>query len=126
VAFLLLRFLQQGQDSLELAPLPRVGREIALQVEKLAAINLRIRSVSSDCLGRPWQAYIDGKPRTLWRANFAFQALEVPAGSHEVRLVYHEPWLPSGVGLSAAGLAGLVVLWRRRADSPPPHRAAGL
>lgn len=39
----------------------------------------------------PWRAYVDGKATPIWRANHAFQAVEIPAGSHEVKLVY-EDW----------------------------------
>src|SRR5262245_19463166 len=35
-----------------------------------------------------WKAYVDGKPVHRWRAHHAFQALEVPAGRHEVKLAY--------------------------------------
>lgn len=52
-----------------------------------------------------WTAQVDGKPARLWRANYAFQAVEVPAGDHEVILSYRDTafrW-----GWVAAGLAGL-------------------
>lgn len=35
-----------------------------------------------------WHAYVDGRRTPLWRANYAFQALEVPDGRHRVELVY--------------------------------------
>ena len=38
----------------------------------------------------PWHAYVDGKPTRLWRANYAFQALEVPAGNHQIQVVYED------------------------------------
>jgi hypothetical protein len=37
-----------------------------------------------------WLARVDGKPVPLWRANYAFQAVEVPAGRHEITLIYRE------------------------------------
>ena len=27
-----------------------------------------------------WKAHVDGRPARVWRANYAFQAIEVPAG----------------------------------------------
>ena len=35
-----------------------------------------------------WHAYVDGRRTPIWRANYAFQALEVPGGRHRVELVY--------------------------------------
>ena len=35
-----------------------------------------------------WKAYVDGQPARIWRANYAFQAVEVPAGRHQIQLVY--------------------------------------
>jgi hypothetical protein len=37
-----------------------------------------------------WHAFVDGKATPLWRANYAFQSLEVPAGQHQVRLIYED------------------------------------
>ena len=37
-----------------------------------------------------WKAYVDGKQVPLWRANHAFQAVEVPAGQHRVEIVYED------------------------------------
>jgi hypothetical protein len=39
----------------------------------------------------PWRAYVDQTPTTIFRANHAFQAVEIPAGIHQVKLHY-EDW----------------------------------
>ena len=31
-----------------------------------------------------WQAFIDGEKTQIFQANYLFQAIQVPAGSHEV------------------------------------------
>jgi hypothetical protein len=61
-----------------------------------------------------WKAYVDGQPMRLWRANHAFQALEVPAGKHQVRLAYEDSVFHVGavVSLVALGICG--VGWFRR------------
>jgi uncharacterized membrane protein YfhO len=59
---------------------------------------------------------VDGKPAPLLRANYAFQAVPVPAGPHTVRVVYEDYAFRAGAGLSA--LTALVVGFlgfRRRA-----------
>jgi hypothetical protein len=59
-----------------------------------------------------WRASVDGAPTPLWRANYAFQALEVPPGRHQVRLVYEDRAFQTGALISVvmlmACLAGLV------------------
>ena len=57
----------------------------------------------------PWHAYVDGKAFHLWRANHAFQALEVPAGRHQVRLVYEDRAFWLGTVISLLSLAGCLV-----------------
>jgi hypothetical protein len=51
-----------------------------------------------------WKAYVDGQPVKLWRANYAFQALQVPAGRHQIELRYEDRTLLIGAILSALGL----------------------
>ncbi len=68
-----------------------------------------------------WRASVDGAPVPLWRANYAFQALEVPPGRHEVRVKYVDRFFQIGCCVSLAALVFcLAVLWtgwRRRPDS---------
>ena len=58
-----------------------------------------------------WRAYVDGAPARLLRANYAFQAVQVPAGRHRVRLVYEDNRLLKGSVLSGLGLLGCLGLW---------------
>jgi hypothetical protein len=69
----------------------------------------------------PWHAYVDGKPAALFRANYAFQALEVPAGRHEIRLVYEDLAFNCGAVISLATLVICAAGWRR--TRRPPGRA---
>jgi len=80
-----------------------------------------------------WRARIDGRPTPLWRANYAFQALQVPPGFHEVRLEYVDWFFRIGLLISIATLAGIICAWLRlpsanefqnRSDAKPSsHRA---
>jgi hypothetical protein len=69
----------------------------------------------------PWHAYVDGARVKLWPANVAFQALEVPAGHHEVVLAYEDTWFELGLLISAASLAGIATIWIRAGK----HRRRG-
>jgi hypothetical protein len=60
-----------------------------------------------------WQARVDGAVVPLWRANYAFQALEVPAGRHEVRLVYVDRVFQAGAIISIMALiVCIAMIWR--------------
>jgi hypothetical protein len=61
-----------------------------------------------------WKAYVDGRSTKIWRANYAFQALEVPAGLHTVKLVYEDTKLLVGAILSGLGLLACAALWSGR------------
>lgn len=70
----------------------------------------------------PWRATVDGRPVRLWRADHAFQALEVPAGRHRVQLVYRDRIFEIGVIVSAVTLFTLVVGWFRLPKEIRPGR----
>jgi hypothetical protein len=58
-----------------------------------------------------WRAFVDGHEVPLLRANVSFQALEVPAGKHQVKLVYQDNNLVLGAILSALSLAACAGIW---------------
>jgi hypothetical protein len=64
-----------------------------------------------------WAATLDGKPVPVVRANYAFQAVPVPAGRHELRLAYHGRLVVVGAAVSLATLllvaGGLAIRSRR-------------
>jgi hypothetical protein len=68
-----------------------------------------------------WHAFVDGQPTRLWRANYAFQALEIPAGRHDVQLVYQDAAFKWGAVISLTSLAVLIggfFLLRKQTASP--------
>ena len=75
-----------------------------------------------------WKASVDGKAVPLWRANEAFQAVEAPAGRHQITLVYKDLAFRWGACLSVLGLmvcgwAGVGLAQARSAGRPPwPRR----
>lgn len=56
-----------------------------------------------------WTATVDGRPRALWKANYAFQAVEVPAGHHTVSFTYKDRLFELGATISLAGLLFCVI-----------------
>jgi hypothetical protein len=63
-----------------------------------------------------WRAYVDGQPTPIWRANYAFQAFEIPPGTHRVNLIYTDGRFHFGVAISfvALGLCGVSYFRSRR------------
>ena len=64
-----------------------------------------------------WYAAIDGKPTILRRADVAFQAVFVPAGTHRVILDYRAGIVRQGAAITALSvlpLAALLLPYRRR------------
>ena len=80
-----------------------------------------------------WQATVDGEPATVYRANHAFRAIEVPAGEH--RVVFKYSPTSFRLGLFASFVALIVValflgvyLWQRlmgHPDEPGTVRRVG-
>jgi hypothetical protein len=71
-----------------------------------------------------WRPFIDGKPAKLLRANAAFQAIVVPAGTHEIVLVYRDYAFWVGVAISVATIGACVLLWWRDRVRPGSLRSA--
>jgi hypothetical protein len=90
-----------------------------VHVSEFAAQNISLQTTSSaPCIVviaqsyyPAWKAYVDGRATKTWRANYAFQAIEVPAGQHQLRLRYEDTMLWAGAVLSAVGLLGCSGLW---------------
>jgi uncharacterized membrane protein YfhO len=57
-----------------------------------------------------WVVYVDGKSQgEVLKANYTFRAVHVPAGSHEVHMVYRpRPWR-IGLTVTLATLAALFI-----------------
>jgi hypothetical protein len=51
-----------------------------------------------------WSATVDGRPAPVLRTDYFLQGVQVPAGRHEIRLVYRDPTI-------ARGLAGSAIAW---------------
>jgi hypothetical protein len=56
-----------------------------------------------------WQAEVDGHPAEVLRANYAFRAVAVPAGSHRVTMAFRPRTWYSGLAISLVTVLGLLV-----------------
>jgi uncharacterized membrane protein YuzA (DUF378 family) len=59
----------------------------------------------------PWHASVDGQPAKLLRANYAFQAVAVPAGRHQLRLDYQDRQFYIGAAISLAAILACALAW---------------
>ena len=56
-----------------------------------------------------WRAYVDGVETTIYRTNYLFRGVVVPAGRHVVSFVYRPGSAALGAGITS--LAGLAIAW---------------
>jgi len=99
-----------------LGPVP--AEDVEVGARSLAATVVAPRdglAVVLDPFYPGWRATLDGRAVPVLRADYAFQAVAVPAGRHRLRLDYRNPLVAAGVGVSLATLAlwVLAVRWRR-------------
>ncbi|HEX4646833.1 MAG TPA: hypothetical protein VH598_14615, partial [Verrucomicrobiae bacterium] len=110
---------------------------VKILLRQFSAQNLRFETeasapamvVAAQSFYHCWRAYVDGRSTRIWRANYAFQAVEVPAGRHEVRLVYEDRGFFCGTALSLAAALFCGLAWFRWRKLPAlaavPEKAAG-
>ncbi len=84
--------------------LGRSPEEEILQVSTPEAAFL----VISEAFYPGWKAAIDGKPTEIYRANFAFRAVAIPAGRHTVTFSYRPLSFKIGAWVSIATLALII------------------
>jgi len=54
----------------------------------------------SDTWYPDWSATIDGKEAPIYKANYTFRAIKVPAGEHTIKITYYDPKYAQGKTLS--------------------------
>ncbi len=66
--------------------------------------------VAAQAFAPAWRAYVNGRAVPLFRANHAFQAIEVPEGHNAVTLLYRDWYLYAGTFISVLTLAAGIVV----------------
>ena len=64
--------------------------------------------VLSDTYFPGWKAYVDGKKAKIYRANYAFRAIPLTAGAHEVEFVYDPLSFKLGAAVTFLGIMGCI------------------
>lgn len=96
---------------------------VAIDTYQPNLVELRVASdrpailVMSDNWYPAWRASLDGQPLDIYRANYTFRAMIVPAGSHRISLTYRSAIFNAGLTISLAtavitilGLAVCIIL----------------
>jgi hypothetical protein len=106
-------FTKGGLDGEALSGLPQKvqimsesNNRLALQAE-VAEDSLL---VLSDTFYPGWKAFVDGKETKIYRADYAFRAIPLNAGTHRVEFIYDPISVKLGVGGALMGIVGCVVL----------------
>jgi uncharacterized membrane protein YfhO len=73
-----------------------------------------------------WEARVDGVPTAIWRGNYLFRAVPIPAGGHVVEFSYRPQSFLVGMLLAAAAVLGLAGagLWSRPRSAGRESRAS--
>jgi hypothetical protein len=104
---------------------------LPLKVEFISETNNRLQLfvkstenvllVLSDTYYPGWKAFVDGNPKKIYQANYAFRAVPLNAGTHRVEFIYDPMSFKLGAGVTLLGILGCIAmaLFRR------PHLPAG-
>ena len=65
--------------------------------------------VLSDNYYPGWKAYVDKKEAKIYRANYTFRAIELPAGKHIVRFSYRPDSFKLGLAISIASIVIYII-----------------
>lgn len=85
------------------------AQRISFQLETPSTCVATIAQTFYPC----WKACVDGQATKLLQANYAFQAVVVPAGKHRIELRYSDRAFQIGTGLSLIGLSICLVIYLR-------------
>jgi hypothetical protein len=91
-----------------------VSRRMAAHcVELEVSAEAPVMVVLAQAFYHPWSASVDGRPAKLWRANHAFQAIEIPAGLHQIQVSFRDWSFRVGGVVTALSLLVCTLQWIR-------------
>ncbi|NJL72907.1 MAG: YfhO family protein [Candidatus Competibacteraceae bacterium] len=105
------------------APYQPAAGTVQLLFESESCIDLQVDAIRpsylvvADQYYPGWQAFVDGSPVEIQRANCAFRAVAMPPGKHRVSMKFRSQSISQGLYLSLAGLlllCGLAWFYSRK------------
>ncbi len=104
------------------APPPQSASTLSILRYDLHTVTIAVETDQPGYLVLPdayypgWRATLDSQPTPIWRANYAFRAVYVPAGKHTVQFVFDPLIWKVGLVVSGVTLLGLLgwLGWRWR------------
>ena len=103
------------EDLPEVTPIPGDGEAQIVSYE-VNSVSIKTSSqvpkllLLSDTYDPGWQAYLDGNPVSIHRADYVFRAVAVPAGNHTVQFKYNPTGWRVGRWISLAAFVILLVM----------------
>jgi len=100
----------------------RITRDLPCDIQVAAEAPGNGYLVLTDNYFPGWNAFVDGHPEPVLRADYTFRAVRIPAGKHEVRFVYQPVSFRAGAWISAVlwtcWLGAVVAGYRGRGRQP--------
>jgi hypothetical protein len=99
--------LAKGTPASASAPFGSEGRILEMKPDRIrveATLPEQGLLVLADSYDPGWRVFVDGRDAELLRANVAFRAVRVPAGTHRVEFLYRPRVVIAGLAVSAASL----------------------
>lgn len=112
----------QSRPALDTCP---AGDRVTSIIDKPESLQVSVEMackgllVVSDNWFPGWHAAVDGQSAEIWKVNTAIRGVVVPAGRHTVTMNYHPFSVYFGFLCTLFGLAGAIVLQRRRESDGP-------
>jgi hypothetical protein len=115
-------------------PTDGIGGRVSLTSERADQLAVRIEAdlagflLVTEGFDTGWRATVDGHEAPMLRANKAFRAVPVPAGSHQVEMIYRPPAVRRALVISGSSIVltlavVLLVAWSRRRRAHPRGEA---
>jgi len=117
--------LEQTPDTGFLGGDPDARGDVEIVADRPERLVLRVRAaapgfvVVADQWSAGWRADVDGRAVDVLHADYAFRAVEVPAGEVEVTFFYRPRWLLIGALITLLTAVAAVVLLRRAPVGAP-------
>jgi hypothetical protein len=118
--------LENEPDAVTLATLPQepaLSNKTEIVEYKPERIVMKVESRDkpwlflSDTYYPGWKALVDGKPVKIMKANYAFRAIPIEPGTHQVEWTYEPTGFRLGIAVSLLTALGLVVYFVRNRRS---------